>query len=805
MLEIFDVREVAESEVRTLMTRPQVGAGSGVVDGVRQVVDDVRRRGDAAIVDAALRFEGSCPSEFAVSPEEIEVALSEVGSAAVESMRRAIANVERVHRAQLSREIIVESSRGVRITTVQRPIEVVGLYVPGGLAPLPSSLYMTAIPAAIAGCARRVVCSPPSQNGRIHPAVLAAAALSGINEVFAVGGAQAIAAMAYGTESIPKVDKIFGPGSTWVTTAKQLVALDPHGAAIDMQAGPSEVMVIADESARAEFVAADLLAQAEHDPSAMSVLLTTSKSLADRVRQLAISKVEELSRKKILESSLERSQIFVVADVGSAIRLANHFAPEHLIMQVDEANEWVSSIKTAGSVFLGEWTPEALGDYCTGSNHVLPTNGFARAVSGLSLTDFQRRMPIQEATPYGIAGLGPTAITLANLEGLDAHAYSVQVRLESLPHTSEDESISDHGVPVRKAIRELLPYQHAEWNPQLIRLHANESPVEPTFEGISFPPSNVYPEPQPKNLVEAFASAYGVPVESILLTRGSDEGIDLLTRAYCAPTADAVIVSPPTFGMYSTAAEINETAVFEAPISAELTLDIPLIEQGLDRGARIVWICSPNNPTGGIIPQEQVDAVLQSARGRSLVVVDEAYIEFSGSPSWVARVAQHPNLVVLRTLSKAHGLAGIRVGVVVAHQDVTNILRRMVPPYALTAPSIAMALAALSPSGLAATRARCNDVVNERLRLSSQLSRSSLVKRILPSAANFILVETDQPKEVMDRLVEVGIAARDVSGRGRLGGAVRISIGTATSNDAVIMALIDASERSNLKAMEASA
>jgi histidinol dehydrogenase len=295
---------------------------------------------------------------------------------------------------------------------------------------------MLAVPARLAGCPQRVLCTPPARDGGANPAVLVAAQLCGIDTVFKVGGAQAIAALAYGTASVPKVDKIFGPGNAWVTAAKQQVAADPDGAAVDMPAGPSEVLVIADDSARPAFVAADLLAQAEHDPQSQAILLTPSAELAAAVLAEVQRQMTLLSRHAILVKSIAASRCIVVPDLATAIQVSNDYAPEHLLLQIREPRACLSQIRNAGSIFLGDWSPEPMGDYCSGTNHVLPTYGYARAYSGLSLLDFSKRITVQELTPAGLRDLGPVAATLAHLEGLDAHAAAVECRLAALESRS---------------------------------------------------------------------------------------------------------------------------------------------------------------------------------------------------------------------------------------------------------------------------------------------------------------------------------------------------------------------------------
>jgi histidinol dehydrogenase len=369
---------------------------------------------------------------LAVSHEEFVAARRELSAEQAAALERAIENVDKFHAAQVPKPFMMETMPGVRCERVIRPIQAVGLYVPAGSAPLPSAVIMLAVPARIAGCPRRVLCTPPNRQGHANAAVLVAAELCGIDTVFKVGGAQAIAALAYGSGSIPKVDKIFGPGNAWVTAAKQLVSNDPAGAACDMPAGPSEVLVVADESARAEFVAADLLAQAEHDGQAQAILVTPSRKLAEETAAAINTQLRGLSRRSILEKSLASSRCIVVPDMETAIRVANEYAAEHLILEIEEPRRWLQQIVNAGSIFLGTWSPEPMGDYCSGTNHVLPTYGYARAYSGLSVQDFVKGVTVQELTPDGLRTLGPTAACIAELEGLDAHAAAVTRRLAAL-------------------------------------------------------------------------------------------------------------------------------------------------------------------------------------------------------------------------------------------------------------------------------------------------------------------------------------------------------------------------------------
>jgi histidinol dehydrogenase len=432
MMRIFDWTELSAAERLAVLARPTQASRASITAVAAEIIDAVRRGGDTALRSYTERFDGVRLDSIAVSEQEFVAAREMLTSAQHAAIERAIANVERFHEAQLPKPLSLETSPGVRCERLIRPISTVGLYVPAGSAPLPSAVVMLAIPARIAGCPNRILCTPPTRAGLANPAVLVAARLCGVNTVFKAGGAQAIAALAYGTESIRKADKIFGPGNAWVTAAKQIVAADPAGAACDLPAGPSEVMVVADNSARADFVAADLLAQAEHDSQAQALLVTSSRSLAEAVSVEVQKQARQLSRRAILDKSLEASRCIVVPDIDSALEVANSYAPEHLILEVNEPRQWLPRIHNAGSVFLGAWSPEPMGDYCSGTNHVLPTYGYARAYSGLSVLDFVKGMTVQELSPAGLRALGPVAVELAKLEGLDAHASAVTRRLEVL-------------------------------------------------------------------------------------------------------------------------------------------------------------------------------------------------------------------------------------------------------------------------------------------------------------------------------------------------------------------------------------
>jgi histidinol dehydrogenase len=417
---------------RAALERPAQRNAAVVAREAAEIVAAVRRGGDAALRDFTERFDGVRLGSLEVSEAEFEAAERTLSAAQHRALEVAIGTVRTFHAAQLPQPLSIETAPGVRCERVSVPVRAVGLYVPAGSAPLPSTAIMLAVPAAIAGCRLRIMCTAPDRRGAADPAVLVAARKAGVQRVFKAGGAQAIAAMAYGTASIPKCDKLYGPGNAWVTAAKLCVAGDAAGAAADLPAGITEVMVIADDSARADFVAADLLAQAEHGAEAQAILVTTSGALVTAVEREIRTQVPRLSRREILESSVREMRLIAVDSLDGALDIANEYAPEHLILQVREPRRWLAKVEAAGAVFLGPWSPEPLGDYCSGPNHTLPTYGYARAYSGLSLEDFQKRITVQELTPAGLESLSGTACTLAGLEGLDAHAAAVNIRLAAL-------------------------------------------------------------------------------------------------------------------------------------------------------------------------------------------------------------------------------------------------------------------------------------------------------------------------------------------------------------------------------------
>lgn len=413
----------------SLVKRPALDVTT-LFDTVRTVLDEVRDEGDAAVIRYEEKFDKVSLSELQVSQTEIEEARALVSEELKQAIRTAKDNIEKFHASQRFTGQKVETTEGVTCWQKAVAIEKVGLYIPGGTAPLFSTVLMLAVPARIAGCKEIVLCTPPDREGKVHPAILFAAETAGVSKIFKVGGIQAIASMAYGTQSVPKVFKIFGPGNQYVTAAKQLVSL--KDVAIDMPAGPSEVEVIADETANPDFIAADFLSQAEHGADSQAILVTSCEGIVAHVIKAIQDQLSKLSRKEITEKALEHSRIIVLKDEQEVVDFTNMYAPEHLIIQTANYTHIAEQIENAGSVFMGPYTPESAGDYASGTNHTLPTNGYAKAYSGVNLDSFIKKITFQEITAEGIKKLGGTIQVMAGNEQLDAHRNAVTIRLNTL-------------------------------------------------------------------------------------------------------------------------------------------------------------------------------------------------------------------------------------------------------------------------------------------------------------------------------------------------------------------------------------
>lgn len=421
-------QQCSDAQRAALLTRPAITASDSISQAVADILSQVKQNGDQALIALSNKFDKVQIQQIKLTQDAIKAATARVKPELKQAMQLAVSNIDKFHQAQVKSAITVETMPGVKCQLVTRPIDSVGLYIPGGSAPLLSTVLMLATPAKIAGCRKVILCSPPP----IADEILYAAELCGVTEIYQLGGAQAIAAMAFGSESVPKVDKIFGPGNAFVTEAKRQVSQRLDGAAIDMPAGPSEVLVIADSSANPAFIAADLLSQAEHGPDSQVVLVTPDEDIAKAVSIEVDKQLTQLSRQGIAEKALQESRLIVTKDLAQCITISNRYGPEHLIIQTQNADDLVEQITSAGSIFLGDWSPESAGDYASGTNHVLPTYGYTATYSSLGLADFQKRMTVQKLSPEGLQAIGNAVELMAQAEQLTAHKQAVTLRLAAL-------------------------------------------------------------------------------------------------------------------------------------------------------------------------------------------------------------------------------------------------------------------------------------------------------------------------------------------------------------------------------------
>lgn len=747
---------------------------------VRAILERVRQGGDEALRAITAEIDGRCPESLQVSEDEFAEATALVSDELKAAIRQAADNISAFHRAQQVPVVDVHTMPGVHCRRRVVPIRRVGLYIPGGSAPLFSTILMLALPARIAGCEEIVLCTPCDRlTGKVNPVVLYTAQLCGVHTIYKLGGAQAIAAMAYGTESIRRVYKIFGPGNRYVTKAKQMVSA--QGTAIDMPAGPSEVMVMADATAQPAFVAADFLSQAEHGPDSQSILVCNSPDLATQVEAEITRQLALLPRADIATRSLENSRIVVFDDVDTMINFANDYAAEHLIIAMDDAWGVAQRITAAGSIFVGHYSPESAGDYASGTNHTLPTMGLATAYSGIGLDSFMHAITYQELTQAGLNALGGTIIQMAEAEGLDAHANAVKVRLasecsERSEYPESSDSLNSPLNKIRPNIAALKPYSTArdEYKGTIgVYLDANENPFENGY--------NRYPSTTLKGQVRTtIAAKKGVDPSRLFLGNGSDEAIDLLFRIFCRPGVDNVISIAPTYGMYGVCAAINDIEYREVMLGDDFSLPVDKLLAAADAQSKLLFVCSPNNPTANAYPREQLITLVQQFPG--IVVVDEAYIDFSSVPSMVELIDEYPNLIVLQTLSKAYGLAGLRMGLAFAHERIISIFEQVKYPYNIGADTLALASSLLETD----ITPQVQTLIAERERVAEALGRLPYVEKVYPSDANFLLVKVERSRELYDYLITRELIVRDRSRTPGCEGTLRITIGIPEENDRLI-------------------
>lgn len=774
-----------------LLQRPATTEAPQVAARVRALFEQVRTGGDAALLELATELDKATLTSLVVSEAEFAAAAAQIPAELQAAIRQAKANIEAFHAAQREPELRVETMPGVVCSRRAVPVQRVGLYVPGGTAPLFSTLLMLGVPARLAGCPEVVVCTPPQSDGSVSPVILFVAQLLGIEKVVKAGGAQAIAALAMGTASVPAVDKIFGPGNRYVTAAKQLAAAE-FGVAIDMPAGPSEVLVIADASANSAFVAADLLSQAEHGPDSQVIVLSDSREVLEQVQAEITRQLTTLPRRDVAAQALETSRAILLPDEAAMMAFSNQYAPEHLILATDNAEALAAQVTNAGSVFLGHLTPEAVGDYASGTNHTLPTSGYARQYSGVSLDSFIKKITFQRLTATGLRGIGPVVETMAEAEGLAAHARAVSVRLAALsaetdvtPTASESAAANPYAGLIRPSVERMQAYSSArdEFEGMApVMLDANEN----SLGSVGPDDFSRYPDPHQRAIKVALAKLKGVTPSQIFLGNGSDEAIDLLVRLTCTPGQDSIVICPPTYGMYEVAANLNDVRVERLPLTPNFHLPADAAQKLAASSAKLVFLCSPNNPTGNLLAVEAMEAILANFKG--LVVVDEAYGDFADAPSWTTRLAEFPRLVVLQTFSKAWGLAGLRLGVAYAASALIAYLDKIKPPYNISAATQQHAMAALvaAPS-LPGMRA---ELLHGRTWLLEQLPQIPIVEHIFPSDANFLLVRfTVDATVVYDQLRARGIVVRNRTSQPGCAGCLRLTVGTTAENAQLMTAL----------------
>jgi histidinol dehydrogenase len=739
---------------------------------VAKIIAEVTRHGDAAIREYTARFDRVTVTDLELSSERWDA----LDAACDPELRRVLVSaadrIRAFHRPQKGRSYRVGECR-----QEVRPLDRVGLYVPGGRARYPSTVLMLGIPAAIAGVREVVLVTPPGPGGTIDPAVAAAARIAGVNRIFTIGGAQAVAALAYGTGAVPKVDRIVGPGNAWVAAAKRQLS---GVVGVDLDAGPSEVLVVADDSARADWVARDLIAQAEHDPKAVCVLLATSDTLLDAV-DAEVTKLLALEPNPVAKEALDAAGALVRCDEARLAEAIDAFAPEHLELEVADPEALLAKIRNAGAVFLGGLSPAPLGDYLAGPNHTLPTSGSARFQSGLGVDAFEKRVNVVAFDSAALARHGADVARFARAEGLVGHARAVEVRLAEAGEGTRPDVASY----AKDAVRRQHAYTLKAPVDAPVKLNQNEAPEDLppdvkalVIERLMAAPWNRYPPFDPTPLRERLAAIWGWRADGILVGNGSNDLIKLLFQGVVRP-GDRVVVPEPCFSLYPLHLDANE-AVLDRVAVTRAGYDVDaLVEKA--RGARLVVLGAPNNPTATELPREVLPRLLESG---ALVCLDEAYAEFQG---WTAIPDLGPDvpLVILRTMSKAWGMAAARFGALLGPPRLLAELAKVQLPYGVNVLTQTVASVVLDREDLVA--ARVPAVLAERRRLEGALRERGFDP--WPSAANFLLVPTAprDPTALFQALLARGVLVRDVSGA--VPGHLRINAGTPEQGDALLAAL----------------
>lgn len=735
-------------------------------NAARGVISEVRAGGDSALVELTRRFDwpGMTAADIEVDMAEARTALAGIDPDVRGALELAALNISKFHIAQRPASWQMTGADGTRTGQRMVPLRSAGIYVPGGSAAYPSTVLMCVLAAKAAGVSEIIVCTPPGRDGSVNRVVLAAAALAGATRMFRVGGAQAVAAMAYSTGTIPAVDIIAGPGNAYVTAAKRAVMGDVR---VDMLAGPSELMIVADDSADQSFVAADLIAQAEHDEMACCCLITTSAVLRDKVMAELSRQLEGAPRRETALRSLEAYSASVIAEsLDMACGIADRFAPEHLELCCEGAAKLAERVSNAGTVFVGSLSAEAIGDYVAGPSHVLPTMGTARFRGTLSTADFMKALNVVECSKDGLLKLGPAAEVLARQEGLYGHAASVSVRLKSLggdEATAAAEAAPAVKLDANECSADLLPGYKARMLASLMDV-----------------PFNRYPDADSDELREKLALKFGMDPARFAVGVGSDELILVLMLALRGKV-DKVVSPWPSFSMYKVIAGICGLPFFEVGMGEDGLPDAKGLEGALADERALVFLCVPNNPTGdsmeGLVREKITSA-------KAYVAIDQAYAEFCGSD--MSDLAEG-RVVVLRTFSKARRLAGIRVGYSISSVETAELIRGAKLPY--NVPSICERMALLSLEDESCTEEYVEANVRRRAELGDALGRMGLTVR--GSSCNFLLVKGagDEGRRLRGALADKGVLTRDFEERP---GLLRITVGTTEENGRVLSAMAEA-------------
>ena len=745
---------------------------------VQAIIDEVRHKGEAAVLHFTEKFDRAKLDSLALPSHEWDALAAQTPPELAATIRKAADNIRRFH--------LPQKLHGYSVGRCEQrvvPLDCVGLYVPAGRFPYPSTVLMTATPASIAGVGRLCLATPPRADGSIAPAIALAARLAGVNDIFRMGGAQAIAAFAFGAGPVPKVAKIAGPGNAWVAAAKRLVS--PF-VGVDMEAGPSEVLIVADASAKADILALDMLAQAEHDPLAIAVCVTPDKALAEALPKAIEAQLAQCPNPTAQECLKQRGYVVLVDTLDEAFEFSNAFAPEHLELALHDAQHHLHRVRAAGAIFVGHHSTTAAGDYVAGPNHTLPTAGCARFQSGLSVQDFQKRLNFIHWDEEALATWGPHAARFARAEGLVAHAQAVEARLAGLPpQRPASEGGTDVALFVREEIRGLPLYSLSDTTPATpVKLNQNESPddipqslketLAQTFASTAW---HRYPPYDAKALREGIARHTGWKADGVMLANGSNELLALLIQAVVRP-GDKVALPVPCFALYAPHLEAAGAHLCRVPALADASFDEDALLKAA-QGARMVLFTSPNNPTGVTLRRQTLLRLLQSG---ALVVADEAYAEFA-EDNFADCLGENVPLVVLRTFSKSFAAAGLRFGYLLGPSAFCAHMRKLALPYNVSSLVLAAAAALLQQPQL--TTERIALVRQERARVSRALADMGV--RFVPSQANFLLVQVQDAQDAMRHFMAHGVLLRDMSASWP--SSLRVAIGNAADNEAFLQAM----------------